>query len=176
MAVQRATTKYVAILHDDDRWNPDFLARTLPLLKDHVGFVFSQATVSIDGVEKLNFKGVYGTGVLNACDLIDGMSLQNDIISPSCCVFRRTDVLNSLIVGGVPMADYVRGVMAGPDALITMLLAYKYGLAAFVEEPLVTFIGGEDSVTVKSDKQALMQNYAVAFKFARAVYDCARGA
>src|SRR5687768_8986516 len=47
--LQQATAPYLAILHDDDRWEPHFLERRLAFLQDHpaAGFVFSPA-LSID--------------------------------------------------------------------------------------------------------------------------------
>src|SRR5438093_10311878 len=48
--VQLAQGEYVAILHDDDFWAEDYLARVVPLLDRHgnVGLVYSAAVV-VDG-------------------------------------------------------------------------------------------------------------------------------
>jgi len=42
LLIERATAPYVAILHDDDRWDPEFLARRVAFLDQHpqCGYVF----------------------------------------------------------------------------------------------------------------------------------------
>ena len=49
--IRTGSAPYVAVLHDDDRWGPEFLARTVRFLDDHptCGFVFSGYRVIDEG-------------------------------------------------------------------------------------------------------------------------------
>jgi len=68
-------------------------------------------------------------------------------VSPGCALFRRTDVLDGLLVGRIPFsrASY-HG--AGPDLLIFLVAVRRYGKFGFVDEALAHFRAHQGSITI----------------------------
>ena len=169
-AIYSAGTEYVAILHDDDWYEPEFIERCLAEMRPDAGFVFTNAMVRWADRDVENFPGIVG-GYVDSGSLSNALRTSGGVISPSCVVLRRDDALNTLLPGGVPLAES-NGVLSGPDALMTMLLLIKYPCAAFIKDTLVNFSANADSTTLKSDPAKLRENYVYAWRF----FDAIRGA
>ena len=86
---------YIALLHDDDRWHPDFLSRRIAFLEQHheCGLVFGRTReIDADGRTIGNYRYTFEEGVLLPDDLIPRMlrARGNLIGHPPSILFRRT--------------------------------------------------------------------------------------
>jgi glycosyltransferase involved in cell wall biosynthesis len=170
-AVYRATSEYVAILHDDDWWEPTFLERCLSLMRQDVGFVFSRQKIHFSDRAIDNFAWIDKTGHCESRSFAAMLRSTKDAMSPSCVVARRADLLTTIIPGGVPFAP--RRVLCGPDLLITALLLLRYPLCGHVHEPLCNALAHEGSTTMRACLDGLademQRNYDLAWRFYDAV-------
>jgi glycosyltransferase involved in cell wall biosynthesis len=90
--IQAGAAPYVALLHDDDRWHPDFLRRRVEFLERHpeCAFVFS-GNVEIDGTgEEIGQSQLWlAEGVHQPRDFAPVLYRHN-VISPVSIVARRS--------------------------------------------------------------------------------------
>ena len=156
--VMNATGKYVHINYDDDWIAPNFIEETLQMFNDDVGWVFTACKVIYEGTrpslsEDL-FIGRFRHG-LNRSGAIENYLLgKGHVISPSCALFRKQDLLNSLFVGKIPGARNVyKGV--GPDILSTLMPLLEYPHVGFVDKPLAFFLAHDSSITIDAGKDKL---------------------
>jgi hypothetical protein len=172
-AVYRANTPYVTVLCDDDWLEPTFLERCFDLWTDDTAYVFTNSTIHYaDGTVMQHWGNELTTGTEESgteeSELMGRFLLgQERIITPSCCLYRRDDVLRYLTPGGVP--GFINAMPychnpSGPDHLMALLPLLHYPKVGYVADPLCNLDGGEQSTTVgellSDDKgEALRQNY-----------------
>jgi glycosyltransferase involved in cell wall biosynthesis len=89
--IQQGSAPYVAILHDDDRWRPRLLERTVDLLEEHpeCAFAWSEAIV-IDshGTEIGRSPSVIRAGILSSGELVPRLYRKNWVRVPTVVVRR----------------------------------------------------------------------------------------
>lgn len=91
--VAAGNAPYVAILHDDDLWEPTFLECRVAFLQQHptCGFVFSPVRV-IDGagdeIERQPVK--FSAGIQSSSEMIERLLTENVVPAPSVVVRRAT--------------------------------------------------------------------------------------
>jgi len=174
-------TPYVAILHDDDWYEPTFIEQAEALLKQGAGYVFTDAKIHFpDDSERLNLSLSPDSSGFWDYQLVESKLFGMPYcISPSCCVFRTEDVLRSLIPGGVP-CPFDSKVLAGPDALLTLLPLLWRDNVGVIGEPLSNFTAHAGSVTIDAMGDAAKNNdllrcYLLAKRFYRACKDTYSG-
>lgn len=150
-AVYRATTPYVVLLFDDDWLKPGFIDAACDLMADDVAYVVGEADIHFDdGSVRTNLNLPKTTGHYPAKWIEDWLLRMPLTISTACCLFRRSDLLSCLLVGGVPLASAGRYANAGPDALVALLPLLKYPRVGWIKEPLVNLGGGQQSTTMEA--------------------------
>ena len=161
--IAEARGTYGKILFSDDLMAPDYLAKTIPFLKqDDVGFVFTSAVVGPEpfkGDVKYQFTGQ--TGVFASSRFISMALFNGDLpLSPGGALFRLRDLQDNLLldIPSPTIKDFLKH-GAGPDQLIYLLTAAKYPLVAYVHEPLSYFRAHEGSITISKEKCYLTQCY-----------------
>ena len=91
--IRSGTAPYVALLHDDDRWQPEFLARRVAFLDGHpeCGFVFSR-TREIDGEGRVIRRSPHShpKSVLHPEELVPRLIRRNVIGHPPSILVRRS--------------------------------------------------------------------------------------
>jgi hypothetical protein len=90
--IQAARARYVALLHDDDRWHPQFLERRVSFLDDHpsCGFVFSpHVQIDATGKESGRLPAVLRPGVYSSAQFLPVILARNVVGIPTVLV-RRT--------------------------------------------------------------------------------------
>jgi hypothetical protein len=90
-AINHGTAPYVALLHDDDLWHPEFLARRLEALEAHpeCGFAFSECErIDAEGRVFHRVPASLSQGVITREVMADRLRGQ-DIVVPSTLVVRR---------------------------------------------------------------------------------------
>lgn len=150
-----AETKYVKILYDDDWLDPTFIEKTRELMHDDVGCVITNAEISYESngkrkIEKSTFFNK--TGVVRNTRIKNELLLFATVISPTCCLFRREELIDGLYQGNLLKkgGNYYHGV--GPDMFIMLLGFLRYRKIGFVKEYLATFRAHEKSITIDANK------------------------
>lgn len=93
LLLQEGTAPYVALLHDDDRWEPDFLARRVAFLErqPEAGFVFSGVTnVDEEGGVLWRSEILLPEGVHRSEDVVGHLLQYNCVGVPSRVLARRS--------------------------------------------------------------------------------------
>jgi glycosyltransferase involved in cell wall biosynthesis len=153
--VLHAKTKYVKILFDDDWLDKKFVERTLPLMGEDVSCVITNANISYESeeekrVEKSRFfnkTGVFSNFIIKHIILLSGR-----VISPSCVLFRKEELVDGIYQGKLPKrgGNYYHGV--GPDMFVMLLGFLRYPKIGFVNDELVTFRAHAKSITMDAIK------------------------
>lgn len=154
-AVLHAKTKYVKILYDDDWIDPTFVEKTMALMEEDVSCVITNAEIQYENdkkkrIEKSTFSNK--TGVFRNTLIKNELLLFATVISPTCCLFRREELIDGLYQGNLLKkgGNYYHGV--GPDMFIMLLGFLRYKKTGFVKEYLATFRAHEKSITIDANK------------------------
>jgi glycosyltransferase involved in cell wall biosynthesis len=94
--IRLASARYVAILHDDDRWHPDFLAHRVAFMDDHpdCAFVFSGVN-GIDAAGRfLGRSSLPATTGLYDSTRFAALMLRENVVGPPACVLMRRSALD----------------------------------------------------------------------------------
>lgn len=142
--------EYVHFNFDDDFMHQDYIKKSLKYFDKNVGFVVSNANV-VDLNEKiLNkelFKFKLHSGV-HKISIFNKYVLQR-LVSPCAVLFRKKDVLNTLIpFKPIFIKHQYHGV--GIDILMTLNHSLKYKKFGYVNESLVNFRAHDLSITFSS--------------------------
>jgi len=163
--IDEATGVYGKILWSDDLIAPTFLEKTVPYLKEDVGFVFTGTEIFIDGTdEKSEHYFVAESGVYNSEQYINGVLFEGNYpVSPGCALFRLKDLRKNLLID-VPNkinSDFSMHAI-GNDLLIFLLTAFHYQKFAFVDKKLSFFRAHEGSISIQSNDGKLPLHYNLA--------------
>lgn len=151
-----AETKYVKILYDDDWLDPTFIEKTRELMHDDVGCVITNAKISYEDNKKktisrttfFNKTGIFTKNLIESEILLFG-----GVISPSCCLFRKDELVDGLYQGKLLKkgGKYYHGV--GPDMFVMLLSFLRYKKIGFINEDLATFRAHPKSITMDANKK-----------------------
>ena len=152
--VLNADTEYIHIHYDDDLMEPSFVEKTLALMSEDVGMVFSEASIydlnsgnivnpELFNIKKKNWK----TGTMKS-SVLEEWLLNGLMISPAACLFRKKQVVDAIIPGDLPIdfGGNYHGV--GPDFLMSLLSVLRYPKFGVVCEALSLFGSHESSITM----------------------------
>jgi glycosyltransferase involved in cell wall biosynthesis len=92
--VERCSGRYFTLLHDDDRWHPEWLERRVEFLEAHpeCGFVFSPAViVAEDGSTIVRLRGEFAEGVVGR-EALTRRLLLNNVVPVSAWLGRRSAI------------------------------------------------------------------------------------
>jgi hypothetical protein len=91
------------------------------------------------------------------------------VISPSCVLYRRADLLRCLYPGGVPGLPVCREVTSGTDMLMALMPLLEHERIGWIADPLVNFDGHDGSTTIaeitRDGGRELYRNYQAARQF-----------
>jgi hypothetical protein len=168
-----ANTEYVAVLHDDDWYEPTFISRCVEMMAPDVAYVFTQATIHFpDGTTRPNWGDppAWGpTGYLDSRETGLALALSTAVISPSCVLYRRADLLRCIVPGGAPGLPH-NNKFCGPDLLMCLLPLLDYPRVGWIADPLVNFDGHDESTTIAEMKRDGGKDLQVNYNSARLLY------
>lgn len=173
--IDEANGTYGKILFSDDVMYPEFLEKTLELIEEDIGFVFSSVAM---GENINNTKTVYkfkeNMGVYNINDFFDASLYGGDVpVSPGCALFHL-DYLKEKLLLNVPspsISDFLNH-GAGPDLLLYLNTLDKYEKVGFIDEPLTFFREHEGSFSISDKSKYLFRCYVQAkILFAKSYLD-----
>lgn len=177
--VQDVNTDYVAILHDDDWYEPEFLERAAAMMAEDVAYVFTQARIHFPGGgTRLNWGDppTWGeTGHLDSRRVGDALLGSTAVISPSCVLYRRADLLRNILPGGAPGLPH-NDKFCGPDLLMCLLPLLDYPKVGWIADPLVNFDGHDESTTIAEMKRDGGKELQVNYDSARLMFHVLRQA
>jgi glycosyltransferase involved in cell wall biosynthesis len=146
----RSQGEFVHFVFDDDWIAPDYAAKLMPLFADDVGVVMSDAYIV-----RAQGDGFVGTlhqvlpdaagGRFHSDVVLAHLIARPLTISPGCAIFRRQDVLDTLMMNPVRHSHKYRG--AGPDLMIFLGTLSRYQICVHVAEPLAFFRAHAGSIT-----------------------------
>lgn len=154
--VLHCKTTYVKLLYDDDWIEPTFVEKTLGLMRDDVSCVITNANISFENDnEKRVVKSTFfnKTGVFSNFIIKHIILLSGAVISPSCVLFRKEELIDGIYQGKLPKkgGNYYHGV--GPDMFVMLLGFLRYPQIGFVNEYLATFRAHDKSITMDAKKE-----------------------
>jgi len=136
--------------YDDDWMEPTFMEKSIALLNDDVGFVYSRAMIHHDSDYRV-ISCLHPSYVNSMNDMILYLLKIPFTLSPSCAIFRRKDAIKNLL----PYIPGAKGKFAknsgvGEDTLLFLLTSLDYDKYAHLPEPLINFLAHDDSITMNS--------------------------
>lgn len=163
--INEASGYYGKILWSDDLIDSMYLAKTLPLFSESVGFVYTGVNI----FKKLPLKGkkryfLGKTGIYPVDHYVQEVLYdKNAPLSPGCAIFRLNDLRNGLLIN-IPNSinsDFSMHAI-GNDLLIFLLTTVKYKKFGFVSESLSFFRAHDGSISTTSEVGKLPLHYALA--------------
>lgn len=152
--VINASGDYIHLNFDDDWIAPTFIEETINLFNDDVAFVFSGGEVIYENgknKELILVKDFFKNGINSNKSIEKYLLRYGNIISPGCCIYRKSDLIDNLFVGNIPgVNDTYKGV--GPDLLFSLSPLLKYKFFGFVNKPLAFFRAHDNSITIDARK------------------------
>ena len=172
--IEQAKGEIIHINYDDDWLDVKFMEKTIELLHDDVGFVYSDVIIHYSDRDKTRTAFKHPPNIGDSRDIIQYLMTIPGPISPGCAIFRRKDALKNLL-SSIPGANGIYGANSGvgEDLLIFLLTALDYPKYAFVPDTLAHFLAHSGSITIASgiagqDKQ-LNDSYMNARKYFQTV-------
>ena len=165
--IENARGALVHLNFDDDWIDATFLARTRPLLRADVAFVYTRARIHQHDGQQTRMLMRHPPGIRPVAPLVHYLLREKLPISPGCALFRRGDLLKNLL-DAVPGAQgvYGRNSGVGEDLLLYLLATLDYPHYAHVPEALAHFLAHPSSITTNAGNSgrmgALVQAYALA--------------
>ena len=151
--VIQAEGEFIHIQYDDDWLDPTFIEKCMDLIDDETGFSFSDPKIYDLVSKQYSFSGFSNFFPSSGVYLVKDYEskLIRRLISPSAAVYRKTDVIDGLYQGKLPLSQKnYHGV--GPDHFITLLSMLRYKKFGFVSENLAFFLAHDNSITVNASK------------------------
>jgi glycosyltransferase involved in cell wall biosynthesis len=168
--LEQATGEIAHITYDDDWLDLKFMEKTINLLHDDVGFVYTNIMIHYTYKDETRTGFKHPPNIGDSRDIIRYLLTIPGPISPGCMIFRRNDALKNLLPE-IPGAKGVYGKNSGvgEDILIVLLTAMDYPKYAYIPETLAHFLAHPGSITIASGlsgrEQMLFDAYAHARKY-----------
>lgn len=153
--IMHAKGEFVHLQYDDDWIEPTFIEECMSLFRDDVGVVFTNASIIDLKIKKQvsicfhfnngNSKtGTYPNKLLENELIFIGHKL----ISPSACLFRKKDIIDSLYQGDLAFKEKHIYHGVGPDLFMLLITLLRYKNFGYINKPLASFGYHENSITV----------------------------
>ena len=134
---EEARGRYGKILFSDDLMHKKYLEKTLPLMDEDVGFVFSKVLIGEEPNKShceyhwKNLTGHYSSRLFIESSLFHGRVP----VSPGAALFRTEDLRRNLMIEiPSPTVKNFADHGAGPDILLYLLAAKAYPKIGYIDE------------------------------------------
>jgi glycosyltransferase involved in cell wall biosynthesis len=165
--VKEARGEYSKILFSDDLMAPEFIARTLPLIRDStIAFAYTSAYIG-ETIETGVVCYSNGPKTLYSIDEYLALLIFKKVpYRPGAALFRTEDIRKNLH-DSLPTCSqhefWRHG--AGPDVLLYALTAVEYITIAAVDEPLVLFRAHSGSISICNNNNEISEGYRAALSW-----------
>lgn len=169
--IEHAQGEFVHINYDDDWIDPDYVARTLPLMRPDIAFVYTRVLQHAPGEEQGRLMLRHPAGIQPVRRIVQHLLREELTISPGCALFRRSDLLKNLLTE-IPDANGIYGKNSGvgEDLLLFLLATLDYPFYAHVPLPLSHFLAHPTSITTQADQSGKMKALVAAYALAKQHY------
>lgn len=170
-AIEHASGEIVHITYDDDWIEPTFMEKTIALLHDDVGFVYTNAMVyHLDDRPPFNLFR-HPPNIQPMQDIVKYLIETQLTISPGCAIFRREDILRNLL-SEIPGASgkYGKNTGVGEDLLLFLLTSLDYPKYGHIKEPLACFLAHPGSITINASQSEAHNDLRDAYGRAKIYY------
>lgn len=165
--IEEARGRYGKILFSDDLMMPEFLAETLPKIKDDsVAFVSTAAFIgqAVQGAE-ICYSDSRRSEQIERDEYIESLAhgFPPVPVSPGAALFRMDDLKANLLlaVPSVASHDFTKN-GAGPDVLLFALTAMDYNSVVMLKKPLVFFRSHAGSFSISNQNNSVTEGYRLA--------------
>ena len=150
--------KFIHLQYDDDWIESTFIERCMEIIDKDTGFCFASPKIYNVKENKYSSSDFHNwlprTGKYLVKDF--EKKLIKRLISPSAVVYRRSEVIDGLYQGNLPLSkNHYHGV--GPDQFLTLLSMLRYKKFGFVSEQLAIFSAHDDSISISASKDRKSQ-------------------
>jgi len=149
--VLNADAEFIHLQFDDDWIEKDFIEKTVAMMQDDVGFVFTEAYgVNEETNEKnkcFNLSKKFIAGI-HPAKTVEQMLMSGLMISPAACLYRKKDVIDALYQGNLPILEDNCYFGVGPDHFMSLICLLRYKKVGVITEPLTIFRAHSGSITV----------------------------
>lgn len=169
--IEHASGEFIHINYDDDWIDPAFVEKTLPLMRDDVGFVYTRTRIHEPGNLQTRVRLRHPAGIRPRAQIIQYLLREKLTISPGCALFRRRDALQNLLLE-VPGAQGVYGKNSGvgEDLLLFLLTTLEYPRYAHLPEAVAHFLAHPASITTNAGSSGRMDVLVDAYALAKQHY------
>ncbi len=169
--IEHATGDFIHINYDDDWIDDSFVAKTLPLLRPDVGFVYTRTRIHEPGNAQTKVLLRHPSGIRPVGPLVQFLLREKLPISPGCALFRRSDALKNLLLE-IPGAEgqYGKNSGVGEDLLLFLLTTLDYPRYAHLPEAVSHFLAHPASITTNAGSSGRMAALAQAYQRAKGYY------
>lgn len=169
--LEQACGDVVHITYDDDWIDPEFMEKCVALLRDDVGFVYTQCQMHGMTTKAATIALQHPAGIRPMRDLVRYLLRSSFPISPGCALFRRQDALKNLLLE-VPGAGGIYGKNSGvgEDLLLFLLMSLDYPSYAHIGEPLAHFLSHPGSITTNAQASKKRAEFMGAYSNAKIYY------
>jgi glycosyltransferase involved in cell wall biosynthesis len=162
-----ARGKFSKILFSDDKLESSCLSEMVPKLDNpDVGLVFSGAFIGSSSEDSTRSFIHSGLESMNADYFLQSVLSGAAPLSPGAVLLRTDDLRDNLIPNiptSTPRPFNKHG--AGPDVLLLLKVADKYGIVAHLDKPLVFFRSHSESFTMGKNGKPIYEGYTSAISF-----------
>ena len=170
-AIENANGEILHITYDDDWIEPTFMERTIDLLNDDVGFVYTNVALyqPDESLPSILFR--HPPNIRPMRDIVKYLLETSLTISPGCAIFRKKDMLKNLLLE-IPGARgrYGKNTGVGEDLLLFFLTSLDYPKYGHVKEPLACFLAHSGSITIDAIQSGICNDLKDAYDRAKIYY------
>ncbi len=168
---EQATGEFLHFTYDDDWIESDFVEKCLGQFNSDVAFVYTRATLHNLTDETKHLQLRHPAGTHSVADIVHYLLLSRLTISPGCALFRRSDVLQNLLLE-VPGANghYGKNSGVGEDVLLFLLTSLQYEKYAHIPKPLANFLSHTGSITIDAIQSGRGVELAKSYGHAKQFY------
>jgi glycosyltransferase involved in cell wall biosynthesis len=153
--VKQSSGEYIKILFSDDELEHDWIEKSINIFLEYkdIGFVYTPALIINQTFNGLSYNYFDHSKILYADDYIFLNYFYLSMpVSPCCAIFRKSDVITSLVKEiPNPFNLVYSNTGAGNDLLLYLKVASSYPKVYFLKDTRVKFYGGTDSLTMSNN-------------------------
>lgn len=160
--LENASGELVKILWSDDLMRENFLAETIPVLTDGVGFVVSAIKIGDGWESSKDFRyDLDHRQKISSSDFINKSLMGASIpVSPGCSLFRKKDLIKNLTLNNELFTqDRFKLNGAGPDLLFFLRACLDYPFVGVVNSTSSFFRDHPGSITVGEKAKLIGLDY-----------------
>ena len=166
--IEQANGEVIHITYDDDWIEPQFMEKSIRLLRSDIGFVYTNVKIYEPDTDYYHTLFNHPANIRPMREIVMFLLRERFAISPGCAIFRRKDALKNLLLDVPNAKGKYHG--AGEDLLLFLLTSLQYEKYAHINEPLACFLSHSGSITIDAINTGKSRQLAAAYQMAKEYY------